>query len=109
MGLSAVMDAGGDGTEYVDAKRIHWFYSLSPADRDRVREGSDLEEGESDYSDSDSEDEERGIVRKAAARVVSDEEEGVKRTVRKAAARVVSDDDEESVSVVRKVSARIVE
>jgi hypothetical protein len=57
--LSSVMDAGGDGTEYVDAKQIHWFYSLSPEERDRVREGSDLE-GDSD----DSDDEERALTRK---------------------------------------------
>ena len=59
MSLAGVMDAGGDGTEYVEAKKIHWFYSLSPADRDRVREGSDLEDGDddddSDKSDSDNE------------------------------------------------------
>jgi hypothetical protein len=53
MSLAGVMDAGGDGTEYVEAKKIHWFYSLSPADRDRVREGSDLEDGDDD-SDNDS-------------------------------------------------------
>jgi hypothetical protein len=59
MSLSGVMDAGGDGTEYVEAKKIHWFYSLSPADRDRVREGSDLEgEGDAD-SDDNSDDEDR--------------------------------------------------
>lgn len=52
MSLAAVMEAGGDGTEYVEASKIHWFYSLSPADRDRVREGSDLEGGDDD-SDSD--------------------------------------------------------
>ena len=52
MALAAVMDAGGDGTEYVEAKKIHWFYSLSPKDRERVREGSDLEDGEDSDSDS---------------------------------------------------------
>jgi hypothetical protein len=61
LSLASVMDAGGDGTEYVEAKKIHWFYSLSPDDRDRVREGSDLE-GDSDDRD-DSSDEERGLTR----------------------------------------------
>lgn len=55
--LASVMDAGGDGTEYVEAKRIHWFYSLSPADRDRVREGSDLED-----EDGEEDDEEKGLA-----------------------------------------------
>jgi hypothetical protein len=55
MGLAAVFDAGGDGTEYVEASKIHWFYSLTPKDRDRVREGSDLEGGSDDDSDSDGE------------------------------------------------------
>jgi hypothetical protein len=60
--LGGVMDAGGDGTEYVEAKQIHWFYSLSPEDRERVREGSDLEDdGDGDRSDSD--DEERGLTK----------------------------------------------
>ena len=59
--LASVMDAGGDGTEYVEAKQIHWFYSLSPEDRERVREGSDLEDEEDD--DNDSEDEERGLTK----------------------------------------------
>jgi hypothetical protein len=64
LSLASVMDAGGDGTEYVDAKKIHWFYSLSPEDRDRVREGSDLE-GESDESSDsdDSDDEEKGLTK----------------------------------------------
>ena len=55
MSLAGIMDAGGDGTEYVDAKKIHWFYSLTPAERDRVREGSDLEDGSDSEDDSDSE------------------------------------------------------
>ncbi len=53
MSLAGVMDAGGDGTEYVEASKIHWFYSLNPDDRNRVREGSDLEGGNSSDSDSD--------------------------------------------------------
>lgn len=66
MSLAGVMDAGGDGTEYVEAKKIHWFYSLSPADRDRVREGSDLEENDDEDSDDDDSDadEAKGIVKK---------------------------------------------
>lgn len=62
--LSSVMDAGGDGTEYVEAKKIHWFYSLSPADRERVREGSDLDNTSDDDSDDDAE---RGNSRKKPA------------------------------------------
>ena len=63
--LAGVMDAGGDGTEYVEAKRIHWFYSLNEADRERVREGSDLEGEEEDESDQDSVDEEAGRGRRS--------------------------------------------
>lgn len=59
LSLASVMDAGGDGTEYVDARKIHWFYSLNPDDRERVREGSDLEGDSSD----DSSDEETGLTR----------------------------------------------
>jgi hypothetical protein len=70
VGLASVMDAGGDGTEYVEAKRIHWFYSLSPVDRERVREGSDLEDGEEE-SDDESDDEERGLTKKGHHREVS--------------------------------------
>ena len=66
--LASVMDAGGDGTEYVEAKRIHWFYSLSPPDRDRVREGSDLEEEE---SAAESGDEERGGIGKRVSRLAT--------------------------------------
>lgn len=64
MSLAAVMDAGGDGTEYLEARKIHWFYSLSPEDRERVREGSDLEgeEGDSSVDSYDSEDEELGLT-----------------------------------------------
>lgn len=71
MGLAAVMDAGGDGTEYVEAKKIHWFYSLSPADRERVREGSDLEDGDDSSDSSDSDDEETGIVKKSKAKATA--------------------------------------
>lgn len=63
--LASVMDAGGDGTEYVEAKRIHWFYSLSPPDRERVREGSDLEEEDSSV---ESGHEERGGIGKRVSR-----------------------------------------
>ena len=70
MSLASVMEAGGDGTEYVEAKKIHWFYSLSAKDRDRVREGSDLEgEGDSENDDDDSVDEEAGLVKSAPKRV----------------------------------------
>ena len=69
MSLAGVMDAGGDGTEYVEAKKIHWFYSLSPADRERVREGSDLEEGDDEESDDDSDaDEAKGMVKKGKSK-----------------------------------------
>jgi hypothetical protein len=64
LSLASVMDAGGDGTEFVEAKKIHWFYSLSPEDRERVREGSDLEgEGDEDDESEYSDDEERGLTR----------------------------------------------
>ena len=66
--LASVMDAGGDGTEYVEAKKIHWFYSLSPADRERVREGSDLE-GELDSESDDESDEERGHAKRKGGAV----------------------------------------
>lgn len=68
MSLASVMDAGGDGTEYVEAKKIHWFYSLSASDRDRVREGSDLD-GEDDSEDDSDSDEEAGLVKKAPKKV----------------------------------------
>lgn len=61
MSLAGVLDAGGDGTEYVEASKIHWFYSLSPADRDRVREGSDLEGDDDESGDSDDEDRKKKV------------------------------------------------
>ena len=73
MSLAGVMDAGGDGTEYVEAKKIHWFYSLSPADRERVREGSDLEDGDDEESDDDSDADEGKRIMKKGKRNASDQ------------------------------------
>ena len=71
MSLAGVMDAGGDGTEYVEAKKIHWFYSLSPADRERVREGSDLEDGDEDSDEDSDADEAKGMIKKGKKKSAS--------------------------------------
>lgn len=50
LALASIVKAGGDGTEFVPASRIKWFYKLSESKRQRVRDGSDLEGGDTDSS-----------------------------------------------------------
>ncbi|EER18808.1 hypothetical protein Pmar_PMAR006430 [Perkinsus marinus ATCC 50983] len=45
-----VVEAGGDGTEFCRAEDIPWFYSLSPADQEKVRNG-ELSDDEDDDDD----------------------------------------------------------
>ncbi|KAF4697398.1 hypothetical protein FOZ60_007483 [Perkinsus olseni] len=46
-----VVEAGGDGTEFCRAEDIPWFYSLSPTDQEKVRNGEMSDDSEDDEED----------------------------------------------------------
>ena len=64
-----ILAMGGDGTEFVGADEIEWFYKLSKSKQHKVRdqEGSLTEESDSDDDDDEEEDEEAQVPLKKAA------------------------------------------
>jgi hypothetical protein len=61
--LAKVIEAGGDGTEFVEAKHIQRFYKLSKKEQEKVRENMGFDDSSSD-DDSESSDEPAATAKK---------------------------------------------
>jgi hypothetical protein len=70
---AGVLEAGGDGSEYVDADRIEWFYRLSKKEQHKVVDSRGYVSSDDGSSSSDSEDDSDSslLVRKKGKSVAS--------------------------------------